>query len=88
MVVRAIRLCRLICVLPSTIGLALSCCIVAYAFARVDFWDKDALFPITLSTMMLPGLVTLIPSYVLFRKLGLVGSYAGSVIPSLIGDAF
>ena len=73
---------------PSTIGIVLSCAIVAYGFARMDFWGRDVLFVVTLSTMMLPGVVTMIPTYVLFRKLDLVGGYTPLVLPSFFGDAF
>ena len=78
----------LIYAVPSTVGIALSCAIAAYGFARMEFWGRDTLFVITLSTMMLPGVVTLIPTYVLFRKLGLVGDYSALIIPSFFGDAF
>lgn len=73
---------------PSTVGAVLSCSLAAYGFARIEFKGRDALFLITLSTMMLPGVVTLIPTYVLFRKFGLVGSYAPLVLPSFFGGAF
>ncbi len=72
----------------STIGVVLSSVVVAYAFARMDFWGRDLLFSITLSTMMLPGIVTLIPTYVLFNRLGWVGSYAPLIIPYFFGSAF
>ncbi len=75
-------------VVLSTIGVLLSGALVAYGFARMDFWGKDTLFAITLSTMMLPGIVTLIPTYILFRWLGWVGSYAPLIVPAFFGSAF
>jgi multiple sugar transport system permease protein len=72
----------------STIGVVASSLVVAYAFARLEFWGRDVLFLITLSTMMLPGVVTLIPTYILFRKLGWVGSYAPLIIPAFFGSPF
>ena len=72
----------------STIGVVVSSAVVAYAFARMDFWGRDALFAVTLATMMIPGIVTLIPSYILFRKLGWVGTYAPLIVPHFFGSAF
>ncbi len=75
-------------VILSTAGTACSSLLVAYAFARIDFDGKDLLFGITLSTMMLPGIVTLIPTYLLFRWFGWVGSYAPLIVPAWFGSAF
>lgn len=75
-------------VVTTTIGTVASSTIVAYAFARLRFKGRDVLFMITLATMMLPGIVTLIPTYVLFRKLEWVGSYAPLIIPAFFGSAF
>jgi ABC-type glycerol-3-phosphate transport system permease component len=72
----------------STIGVVLSSGVVAYAFARMEFWGRDTLFAITLATMMLPGIVLLIPTYVLFQTFGWVGSYAPLIIPAYFGSAF
>jgi len=72
----------------STLGVVLSCSLIAYGFARLDFWGRDVLFGITLSTMMLPGIVTLIPTYILFRWLGWVGTYAPLIVPMFFGSAF
>ncbi len=72
----------------STVGVTISSAIVAYGFARLRFWGKDMLFVITLATMMLPGIVTLIPTYILFRQFGWVGSYAPLIVPHFFGGAF
>ena len=72
----------------STRGMVLSSTVVAYAFARMRFRGRDLLFAITLATMMLPGIVTLIPTYVLFRAFGWVGTYAPLVVPMWFGGAF
>ena len=72
----------------STLGVVISSTVVAYAFARMDFRGRDTLFGITLATLMLPGIVTLIPTYVLFSTLGLVGSYAPLILPVWFGTAF
>ncbi len=72
----------------STVGVVLSSSIIAYGFARMRFRGRDLLFAITLSTMMLPGIVTLIPTYILFRTLDWVGSYAPLIVPYFFGSAF
>jgi ABC-type glycerol-3-phosphate transport system permease component len=72
----------------STLGMVISSTMVAYAFARMSFRGRNVLFGITLATMMMPGIVTLIPTYVLFRTLGWVGSYAPLIVPMWFGGAF
>lgn len=72
----------------STIGVLISSSVVAYGFARLNFWGKGVLFGITLSTMMLPGIVTLIPQYILYRWLGWVGTWAPLIVPHYFGNAF
>src|SRR5262245_51108504 len=74
--------------LLSTVGTVISSAVVAYAFARMEFRGRNLLFAITLATMMLPGIVTLIPTYVLFRFFGWVGSYAPLIVPMFFGGAF
>jgi ABC-type glycerol-3-phosphate transport system permease component len=72
----------------STIGVVLSSLVVAYAFARMRFRGRETLFAITLATLMLPGIVTLIPTYVMFGWFGWVGTYAPLVVPVWFGTAF
>lgn len=75
----------LIISLISTFGAVLSAAIVAYAFARFRFPGRDMLFMITLSTMMLPVEVTLIPLYLLFSKIGWLDSFKPLLVPSFFG---
>ena len=71
------------------IGNVLSCSLTAYAFARLEFKWRGALFAIMLGTLMLPYHVTLIPQYVLFLKLGWVDTILPLVVPKfLAADAF
>ena len=56
--------------LLSTTGGVLTSSLVAFSFARFEYRFRDVLFMITLSTMMLPAQVTLIPQFILFFKLG------------------
>ena len=59
----------------STFGAVLTAAIVGYSFARFRYPGRDILFLITLSTMMLPVEVTLIPLYLMFAKIGWMDSY-------------
>jgi multiple sugar transport system permease protein len=52
-----------------------------YAFARLDFRGKKILFGLVLATMMVPFEVTLIPNFVLIRKLGWYNTYAALIVP-------
>jgi multiple sugar transport system permease protein len=66
----------------------LSCAAVGYGFARLRFPFRNALFAITISTMMIPTIVTFIPTYVLFKYLHLIGTYAPLILPNFFGNAF
>jgi multiple sugar transport system permease protein len=71
-----------------TIGTVLSCAAVGYGFAKLRFPGRDALFAITLATLMIPPIVTFIPTYILFAKAHLTGTYAPMILPKFFGDAF
>ncbi|MCS7221849.1 MAG: carbohydrate ABC transporter permease [Anaerolineae bacterium] len=62
-----------------------SSCLVAYGFARFRFPGRDVLFIVLLSTMMLPYVVTLIPTFVIWRNLGLINTYDPLVLGALFG---
>ena len=66
----------------------LSCSLVAYAFARLRFPGRRALFTVMLATMMLPPQVTMIPVFVLFRRLGWYNTLKALWVPSMFGSAF
>ena len=70
------------------IGRLFSCSIVGYSFARLRFPGRNALFMLLLSTLMLPGQVTLIPTFVVFQRLGWVGTYLPLIVPAFFGHAF
>ena len=72
----------------ATIGVLLSSIPVAYALSRLRWRGRDAVFVLVLVAMMLPFQVTVIPVYVLFSKLHLVGSLWPLIIPNFLGDAF
>jgi multiple sugar transport system permease protein len=68
-----------------TIGTVISCAATGYGFARLRFPGRDLLFGIAISTLMIPWIVTFIPTYVLFKYLHMIGSYAPLIIPSFLG---
>jgi multiple sugar transport system permease protein len=70
------------------VGVLLSNTLVAYGFAKMEFKGKDAIFICVLGTMMIPGMVTMIPSYVLFSKIGWVGTYLPLIVPAFTGSAY
>lgn len=71
-----------------TIGSVLVNSLVAYSFAKIRFKGRNALFVIVLSTMLIPGFVTMIPQYILFSKLGWVNTYLPLIVPAFLGSAF
>ncbi|SFI74743.1 multiple sugar transport system permease protein [Paenibacillus sp. UNC496MF] len=62
--------------------------LVGYAFARIVAPGRNALFMIVLSTMMLPGIVTQIPQYILFHNYGLLDTFWPWVFWGIGGNAF
>ena len=75
--------------LGAVVGNVFSCSLAAFAFARLEFPFKRALFAIMLLTLMLPAHVLLIPQYVLFVKFGWVNTYLPLIVPKFLAtDAF
>jgi len=70
------------------IGELLSASMVAYSFARLRFPGRNILFVIVLATMMIPYPVTMVPTFVIFRQLGLVGTFFPLILPPFFGPAF
>lgn len=67
------------------VGGTLSAAIVAYGFSRFRFPGRDLFFFITLSTMMLPAEVTLIPTYLLFKQFDWIDTYHPLIVPAWFG---
>ncbi len=62
--------------------------LIAYGFARFRARGKNFLFMAMLSTMMLPWIVTLMPSYIIFSKIGWTGTFLPLIVPAIGGGAF
>lgn len=70
------------------IGTSISCTLVAYGFARFPIPGKQILFLILISTIVLPRQVTLIPTYIIFQRLGWVGTWLPLIVPHFFANAF
>ena len=66
----------------------LSSSLVAYGFSRLRFRGRDALFAVCLSTMMLPGQVTMIPLYAAYAWLGWIDTWYPLIVPAVFGSPF
>lgn len=62
--------------------------IVAYAFSRLRWKGRNALFIVVLATMMLPRQVTLIPDFLIFKHLGTIDTFWPLILPSWFGNPF
>ncbi len=72
----------------TTVGNLVSCSLAAYAFARFEFPGKNFIFAVTLSCLMVPSQVVLIPQFVLYNKLGLMDQQVVLWGPAWTGGAF
>lgn len=72
----------------ATIGQLLTCSMGAFAFAVVRFRGRNLLFILLLITLMMPGQVTLIPNFIVFKWLGLIGTQTPLWLPYFWGGAF
>ena len=76
------------------VGVLGSCILVAYGFSRFRFPGRNALFVVLIATIFLPTLVTLIPTYTVWVKLGIVGSqngylaWAPLLVPAFFANAY
>lgn len=74
--------------ITATFGLVASSSLVGFGFARLRFPGKGPLFTLCLSTLMLPSAVLLIPSFIIFKTLGWVGTFLPLIVPNYFGGAF
>ena len=69
----------------ATLGTAISTAFVAYSFARLRWPERDFVFSACLATMMLPGVVTLVPTFLIYRNLGWIDTFLPLIVPSWFG---
>ncbi|NOX62547.1 MAG: carbohydrate ABC transporter permease [Chloroflexi bacterium] len=70
--------------LGSAVAQVVFCSMSAYAFARLRFPGRDAVFAFMLASMMIPGAVTLIPAYVVMTKIRFVNTYWSLLVPGAV----
>jgi multiple sugar transport system permease protein len=75
-------------VIPTVVIGVLVSSLAAYAFARINFKGRDTLFALFLASMMVPGAVTMIPSFIMFRTFGWYNTFLPLIIPGCFGSAF
>jgi multiple sugar transport system permease protein len=71
-----------------TLGTVLSSSIIAFAFARLRARGSSVLFIVLLSTLMLPGSVIQVPTFIIFKTLHWIDTFYPLTVPSFFGDAF
>jgi len=72
----------------SVIGMTFSSSLAAFAFARMRFRGKNVIFAILLGTMMIPYATTVIPTFVIFRLLGMIDTHWPLILPNFFGSAY
>lgn len=77
-----------IIVVFNIIGSLISNSLIGYGFARLRWPGRDKVFMIVVATMILPYQVTLIPLYLMYTKIGWIGSFLPLTVPCFFGNAF
>ena len=77
----------LIIAIPKILGEVFVSALVAFGFARFEFKGRNVLFMVMLATMMLPYEVTMIPTFMIWSKVGFSDSYVPLILPAFCGSA-
>jgi multiple sugar transport system permease protein len=72
----------------TVIGTVLSSSFTAYGLAKVQWGGRRVLLGVLIITMLLPSIVTLVPTYVIFRDLGWVNTYLPLIVPTFLGTPY
>ena len=72
----------------ATLGTVISSAMVSYSLARVKFKGRKFWFTCMILTMLLPGQVLMIPQYIIWNNLGLVGTFVPMILPKYLGVPF
>lgn len=70
------------------LGVCISCSAAAYSFGCLRWRYRDLVFGITICALLMPPIVTFLPTYLGWSKLGLTGTYVPLIAPFFLGDAF
>jgi len=71
--------------IPSVLGTLVTASMAAFAFARLKWTGKNFVFAVLMTTLMLPYAVTLIPTFLIWAKLGLINTYWPLILPKWFG---
>jgi multiple sugar transport system permease protein len=74
----------MIVTMSAVAGNLVFCSLAGYAFARMRFFGRDVLFVALLATLMVPFQVTMIPTFLIVQKMGLVNSLPALIVPNLV----
>lgn len=69
-------------------GTFFSCTMAGYAYAKIRFFARDKIFLLKLMSTMLPGMVTILPTYMIYSRLGMINTHAALWIGSFCGGTF
>jgi len=69
-------------------GTTVSCTLVAYGFTRFRIPGKSILFMVLVSTMILPAFITIVPTYILFERIGWMGTMLPLIVPHFFANAY
>ena len=72
----------------NVLGVTLCCPLAAYSLARLNWKGRDTIFFITLAVMMIPYQVIMVPIFIIFSRMRLVGSFWPLIIPQYLGVPF
>src|SRR5689334_23124718 len=72
----------------SVLGVLVVSSMGGYAFARLEFWGRDFAFSVLLSTLMVPGIVTLIPLYIIYKNIGWIDTHYPLWVPRALHSVF
>lgn len=77
----------LIIVIPSTVIGCLTAALAAFAFAKIKFPGRDTIFFMLVATMAIPGIILMIPSYIIYSKINWTNTWLPLMIPGMFGGA-
>jgi multiple sugar transport system permease protein len=70
------------------IGRVIFCAMAGYAFARLDFPGRDLLFGVLLASLMVPGVIRLIPLYHMYKQIGWLDTHLPLIVPAIFANTF
>jgi multiple sugar transport system permease protein len=73
----------LVVTVAAVLGNLIFCSLAGYAFARIRFFGREVVFILILATLMIPFQVTVIPTFLIVRKLGLIDTLGALILPNL-----